>query len=218
MTCARCQGSLVITEGAAFEHPCPDCTCSTVGCVREAHKGTSHQDVGGVWFGGDEWETPPMLFERLRRVSLDLTGEPFRTDVCASVTNRKVITSYWTKTHDALAETPDAWSAAGPCWMNPPYSGIGPWVERCAEAQAIGGIIFALVPASPETAWWRNHIWGVADMVLPLSRRIRFVGAKDSAKGANVVVVYRPHLGDTRWVPFEITTTEAGNKRKENTT
>ncbi|HUV14715.1 MAG TPA: DNA N-6-adenine-methyltransferase [Acidobacteriota bacterium] len=157
----------------------------------------------------DEWETPEPLFDRLDRVCLDLTGDVFKFDVCAGVNNRKIPFA-WMKEDDALSKGTMEWAENGPCWMNPPYSKIEPWVAMAEAVQKTGGVVFALIPLSAETRYFQKHVMGVAETILVLNRRIRFVGAPSGAKGPNVVAIYRPHLGGTRWVPFEISTEEAG--------
>lgn len=176
-----------------------------------------HKNANGKSSPGDEWETPPALFDRMELLCRELTGGArFGMDVCASMGNAKPARiGFWTKDDDALSKAPALWATQGPCWMNPPYSDPGPWLEQAKWVQRCGGVLFALIPAALETAYFRNSVTGIADKILILSRRIRFVGATASAKGPNVVAIYRPHLGDTRWVPFEITTEEAGNNRKK---
>jgi len=188
-------------------------------CILDAHKGASHQDADGLLFGGDEWETPDELFACLETACLSLTGSTFGIDVCASAVNQKVplgeaTNGYWAIAEDSLSKDAEEWRDAGPCWMNPPYSNPAPWLEKAHAVQDAGGIVFALIPAALETRYFRDHVTGVADTILILSRRIRFVGATASAKGPNVVAIYRPHLGDTRWVPFDITPQEAGSGRR----
>jgi hypothetical protein len=84
--------------------------------------------------------------------------------------------------------------------MNPPYSNPAPWVAQAHAVQEAGGVVFALLPAALETAYFKEHVIDVADTILILPRRVRFVGAAAGAKGPNVVAIYRPHLGETRWV------------------
>ena len=168
--------------------------------IREAHR------VKGP---GDEWETPPALFARMNRLCFELTGKEFRQDVCASADNFK-IGGFWSMAEDALAKSPEEWRDRGPCWMNPPYSDPGPWLKRAHATQDVGGVVFSLIPLSAETKYFRGHVTGAAESILILSRRIRFVGATASAKGPNVIALYRTHLGNTQWIPFDISNTEAG--------
>ena len=158
---------------------------------------------------GDEWETPPALFHRLDDLSRQLFARSIQLDVCASSENHKC-RHYWSKADNALHRRPHEWVEHEPFWMNPPYSNPGPWLEMARKAQHAGGRGFALIPLAAETRYFREHVTGVVDSILLLSKRIRFVGATASAKGPNVIVIYRPHLGDTRWIPFDITVEEAG--------
>ena len=59
-------------------------------------------------------------------------------------------------------------------WCNPPYTDIGPWVERCSQHDSRQGCIFVLVPASVGSTWWRDFVHGKAHVFF--GRRICFVG------------------------------------------
>lgn len=117
-------------------------------------------DVGEEQSGeGDEWYTPPWLFEAL--------GLRFSMDVCApqSPTARTCPADrYFTAADDGLAQE---W--AGTVWCNPPYSDPAPWVERM-----IGhgdGLLLTIV--SPG-AGWVSDLWRAFDG-LRLFHRIGFV-------------------------------------------
>lgn len=62
-------------------------------------------------------------------------------------------------------------------WLNPPYSDISPWVQKCAEESAKGAHIAVLVPASVGSNWWRDYVHGQAHVIF-LNDRIQFVGAE----------------------------------------
>jgi phage N-6-adenine-methyltransferase len=63
-----------------------------------------------------------------------------------------------------------------PCaWLNPPFRGIDPWMEKCKVESAKGMRIVSLTLASIGTAWYRKHVEGGA-LSLVLRRRITFVG------------------------------------------
>jgi hypothetical protein len=64
----------------------------------------------------------------------------------------------------------------GLLWLNPEYSEIAPWAERCAREGRKGANIIMLVPASVGANWFRDHVAGTADVSLLLGR-LTFVGS-----------------------------------------
>lgn len=62
-------------------------------------------------------------------------------------------------------------------WLNPPYSHIDPWAERCKETAAEGGNIAFLVPAGVGSNWFAAHVDGHA-LVLALNGRLAFIEGK----------------------------------------
>jgi hypothetical protein len=59
-------------------------------------------------------------------------------------------------------------------FLNPEYSDIDPWAERCHETAAEGGHVAFLVPASVGSNWYRDHVDGHA-LVLALNGRLAFM-------------------------------------------
>jgi site-specific DNA-methyltransferase (adenine-specific) len=136
----------------------------------------------------DEWETPPDLFAVLH------AEFNFDIDVCASAANAK-LPCFITKELDGLVRP---WH--GTFWMNPPYSDPGPWCKKAHEMMLEGMTGVALLPVATDTKYFHAHVLDVADEVRFPDRRLRFVGAESGATQPNVIVVYRPHLGPTRYV------------------
>lgn len=64
------------------------------------------------------------------------------------------------------------------CFLNPPFSDIEPWAEKCFCESRRGLRILFLTPASVDSNWWDAHVHHVAK-VLFIQPRIKFVGAKD---------------------------------------
>lgn len=60
-------------------------------------------------------------------------------------------------------------------FVNPPFSGLSRWMDRCADAWDHHEIeqMLALFPARTETVAYRKRIFGIADTLL-LPRRLRF--------------------------------------------
>ena len=76
---------------------------------------------------GDQWATPPALFE-----ALDREFGPFVLDAAALPGNAKCA-RFWTPAENGLAQP---WGP-GPTWCNPPYSDPGPGSRKAvAEARA----------------------------------------------------------------------------------
>lgn len=71
------------------------------------------------------------------------------------------------------------WSGLrGNLWLNPPFSNIGPWANKCSEESKRGCKILFLTPASVGSNWFSQHVFGQAH-ILFLNGRITFVGADD---------------------------------------
>lgn len=69
------------------------------------------------------------------------------------------------------------WSElTGLLWLNPPFSDIAPWAEKCAIESTKGARILFLVPASVGSNWF-------AKWVLPFSK-VYFLNGRLTFKGA----------------------------------
>lgn len=83
-------------------------------------------------------------------------------------------------------------------WLNPPYSTIGPWVKKCAEYAAASntesqGEIVVLVPAAVGSNWFRDYVWGKANIYF-LNGRIQFEGT-DGPYPKDLMVLSYERLG-----------------------
>lgn len=126
----------------------------------------------------DEWETPGWLIEHARRVF----GE-FELDVCATAQNKKAML-YLSKARQSGLADESPWDIKW--WCNPPYSNIGPWCEKAKTAEAPGVM---LLPCDHSTRWWQSGVEGHA-IVIPIGKRVRFVGAKGSPTFHSVFALY----------------------------
>lgn len=81
-------------------------------------------------------------------------------------------------------------------WLNPPYSNITPWAERCATFVRAGGQsrILLLIPASISTNYYRDFIYPYS-MTLALNGRLQFVGYEDAYPKDMMLCVYGQGLG-----------------------
>lgn len=76
---------------------------------------------------------------------------------------------------DALAHDWNETAAefGGPLFLNPPFADIAPWARKCAASRE-AEILF-LVPASVGSNWFRDHVFGRADVYF-LNGRLCFDG------------------------------------------
>jgi site-specific DNA-methyltransferase (adenine-specific) len=127
-----------------------------------------------------EWATPAATFAALAR-----EFGPFDLDPAATAQNAKAPVFY-IAADDGLAQP---WK--GRVWLNPPYGKTIPqWMVKAATEAAEGRaeLVCCLVPARPDTRWWRDAT-AVASLVRFLPGRIRFGGA-DRAPFPSAVVVF----------------------------
>jgi phage N-6-adenine-methyltransferase len=123
----------------------------------------------------DEWETPPEIV----RLAHSLFGV-FDLDVAATEANRKGRLWYSLENDGLRLPWDRKW------WCNPPYSRISPWVEKAASAEVPGVM---LLPCDSSTRWWQRWVHGEA-IIVPITRRIRFVGASGSPTFHSVFALY----------------------------
>ena len=120
----------------------------------------------------DLWQTPETLFNKLDKEF------NFTCDVAASELN-KLCERYIDEEADALKCL--WWGAVN--WCNPPYSDIGPWVDKAAEQHKKGNTTVMLVPADTSVKWFKraydscNGVWFI-------SGRLSFINA-DSQQPVN---------------------------------
>ncbi len=161
----------------------------------------------GLFSGeSDEWSTPADLYAVLdREFGFDL-------DVCATAGNAKTA-DYFTLANSGLDQP---W-AGRRCFMNPPYSKIGAWMDKAYREALAGALVVCLVPARTDTRWF----WASAQpaQVRFLPGRLKFGNGKNSAPFPSAVVVMYPglpamfrgcHFWDWRLLSGE--TTNAGKR------
>jgi len=77
-------------------------------------------------------------------------------------------------------------------WLNPPFSDIAPWAEKCAAESARGAKILMLTPASIGSNWFRDHVHRKA-YVLAIPR-LTFVGHASAYPKDLILSVYADGL------------------------
>src|SRR5688572_26829821 len=103
--------------------------------------------VLGVDDSVDDRRTPDGLFREQHHV------HRFTIDVAASDLNKQ-LPRYFTRADDGLAQS---WKGER-VWCNPPFSDVGPWVEKAWDAMRGGcELVVMLMPANrTEQAWWQR--------------------------------------------------------------
>lgn len=118
----------------------------------------------------DIWLTPPELVNKLGKFDLD--------PCCPNNLLWKTAEQFYSLENgqDGLKL-----SWVGRCWVNPPYSNWGKFLEKLKNHN--NGI--ALIFARTETKDFFNHIWNDADSILFIKRRIKFIKKDLSGSGSS---------------------------------
>lgn len=119
-----------------------------------------------------DYETPP---EFVQAVEYRLAVK-FGIDLAGTEQNKKA-SLVITAEQDSLSV---AWNdlKMGPGWLNPPFAKIGPWADKFVIESRLGFKGVMLTPASVDTIWHRDYVYGKARVLFPYPR-IQFVGAED---------------------------------------
>lgn len=117
-------------------------------------------------WSSDDWATPASLVRELETEFGD-----FSLDPCCHPATAKA-KRFYTREDDGLAQP---WF--GRVFLNPPYSGPRPWLERAVSATKIGEaeLVVALLPAAVDTGWFHDVVLPHAELRW-LRGRVRFIG------------------------------------------
>lgn len=160
---------------------------------------------------GDNWGTPPDLWEELRAWAFPAGAKIF--DPCPSdfllqgtFTSKDILM----QRKVAAFEQPDAraWLKLSRfAYINPPFSEIGPWVREALLFGQLGGLAVCLVPSRPSRPWWQVANRGNQTTICD---RVSYVDpATGQAQGVpgfdSVIIRYLPYHKDptppTSWWP-----------------
>lgn len=150
--------------------------------------------------GKGDWQTPPWLFEKLNSwfcFSYDAFAS-HENHLCSLYSTESG--TYWSFMSEPELDSPlDGLSypwANERVFLNPPYSrDMMPLaMAKCMEERDKAEIIVALIPFDPSTRWWNNYVEG--NIVIPLKKRVRFVGAPGVATFPSCIVVFKKSLLD----------------------
>ena len=158
--------------------------------------------MGRQWgriMANDSWATPRAIYD-----TLDWEFD-FVADMAASDDNNKHFI-YWTEDDNSLDfKWADRIHAGEYVWCNPPYSKIGPWVDKAIEAQADGVGTVMLVMADPSVAWFAQAVKYASETRFVTEGRIAFLEDGKPKSGNNkgsVFFIFAPKMIGTGRVTF----------------
>lgn len=118
---------------------------------------------------------------------------PMVVDLAADEHNAQA-SRFITEAEDSLKQD---WLRLGPgnLWLNPPYSNIEPWAQKCADHADTyySQRIFLLVPASVGSNWYMKYVHNKA-YVLALNPRLIFKGCKTPYPKDCILAIYGEEL------------------------
>jgi phage N-6-adenine-methyltransferase len=117
----------------------------------------------------DNWATPQALYDALN-AEFHFTDDPCPLDPNVTV--------------DGLMRE---WGQV--CFMNPPYSKPGPWVQRAYEESKRGKVIVGLLRGDTSTRWFHEWVLGKAELRF-IKGRLKFNNSKP-APFASIIAVWR---------------------------
>ncbi len=101
---------------------------------------------------------------------------PLDVDLACRRDNAKASRGYYFPEIDSLAQPWALDYPSGNAWLNPEFSDIDPWAEKCKiESAKRDGQILMLTPASIGSNWYADHVHGNA-LVIGLAPRMTFDG------------------------------------------
>jgi len=139
----------------------------------------------------DLWQTPPQIYQQLN------AEFSFSVDLASSAVNR-LHENYITAEMNTLKID---WSGMFGCawgWLNPPYSDIGPFIEKAIEQQEKGFGTVMLLPADTSVGWFSLALTSVSEVRLITGGRLSFIRA-DTGKPVNgnnkgsMLLVFNPN-------------------------
>ena len=106
--------------------------------------------------GFDNWMTPIDLLEEIKNEFGELF-DPCPKDFDYSFNGLEI-----------------SWSREKVCFVNPPYSQIKLWVEKCYKESLLGSKIVLLIPARTDTRYFHSFINNKADVRF-IKGRLKFI-------------------------------------------
>lgn len=127
----------------------------------------------------DEWKTPQELYRKLNE------RFKFTLDPCSTEENH-LCDKYYTKKENGLCKS---WKGET-AFVNPPYSEIKQWVEKCyLEHETNGVTAVMLIPSRTDTKYFHEYIYHKAKIEF-IKGRLHFSNSKNSAPFPSMIVIY----------------------------
>lgn len=119
----------------------------------------------------DSWRTPPALFAALNEEF------NFQMDAAATAENRLCSLFISEEENTLISSWPQAMGYGdGYVWLNPPYSDIGPFVDKAASENKWGQIgSVVLLPADTSVGWFRQAIDSASEVRFITGGRLAFI-------------------------------------------
>jgi phage N-6-adenine-methyltransferase len=132
-----------------------------------------------------DWQTPDEVLDLVRQVGT------IALDPCTTAENPTGAQYALTPVEDGLSHPWWVYDTVGLVYVNPPYGRSLPaWAEKCAvEGPVCRGGLVMLVPARPDTRWWRRCV-DTAQAVAFWRGRLRFKGAPASAPFPSALIYW----------------------------
>lgn len=128
----------------------------------------------------DEWKTPLELYTKLNE------RFKFTLDPCSTKENH-LCDKYYTKEENGLCKS---WKGET-VFVNPPYSEIKQWVEKCYKEHEINGTtVVMLIPSRTDTRYFHKFIYHKAEIEF-IKGRLHFSNSKNSAPFPSMIVIYQ---------------------------
>lgn len=115
----------------------------------------------------DHWETPAAVYDALN------AEFQFADDPCPLKCIDDGLDREW----------------KSPCFVNPPYSNIGPWVAKALAESRSGKVVVVLVPSRTDTRWWHEYAMKAREIRF-LRGRVKFGGAAYNAPFPSAILVF----------------------------
>lgn len=116
----------------------------------------------------DEWATPAATYDALN------AEFQFADDACPLGGDANGLMREW----------------GSPCFCNPPYSDILPWMDKAANEAAHGKTVVLLVPSRTDTRWWHDYAMKATEIRF-IRGRLKFGTATTGAPFPSCVVIFR---------------------------
>lgn len=145
-----------------------------------------------------EWETPDDFFGVVN------AEFRFQLDVAATRENRKC-TGWIGRKENALSpKCPWIYPSERRVWLNPGFSGVGPWMKKAYEESQRypDAVVVVMARISPSAKWWRNWAMKASEIRLltgsvPKKSRVHFIpppGVEASSNTQeNCLIIFRPN-------------------------